>query len=97
MALPAVHWKRFSGTLGPGATVTLTHGIRTPQYPTGVIPDAVHPDMSSGTYTDDANRRIGEYQARTAANVYLSNFDGTATHYYGVICRAYHTLDGKNL
>ena len=97
MSLPTVHWKRFSGTLAAGARVTLTHGIRDGQYPNGAVLHAIHFDMSSGTYTEPPNVQIGEYQARTTQFAYLSNFDGTATHYYGVIARRYHSIDGANL
>jgi hypothetical protein len=97
MSLPTIHWARFSGTLTQGARVTIPHTLKNGQYPAGVAPNAVLFDMSSGVYTESPNRNIGEYQARTSINVYLSNFDATATHYYGIIARRYHTVDGANL
>lgn len=98
MAYPTVHWRRFSGTLGAGARVTLAHGLRDGQFPvTLAAVHAIHFDMSSGVYTEPPNVSIGEYQARTTTNFYLSNFDGAAQHFYGVIARRYHTIDSANV
>ena len=95
MAFPTVHWSRFTGTLTIGQRVTITHGLQNGLF-ANIAPNAVHFDMSTGVYTEPPNVSIGEYQARTTQYVYLSNYDPAATHYYGVVCREYHSIDDAN-
>ena len=99
MALPTIHWRRLTGTLAGGQQLAVAHGVRTGQYPAGVIPNAVLADMNSGVYSEAPNIRIGEYQARTATFIYLQNFAGAqgAPHYYAVVARKFHSIDGANL
>jgi len=100
MALPTIHWHRFAGVLTTGQSVIITHTLRNGQYPNGVMPHAVLADMSSGWYLEPPNVQIGEYQARTSQFVYLSNFDGNprlGAHFYAIIARRYHSVDGANL
>lgn len=98
MALPTIHWHHFHGTLTIGQRVTIAHTLRNGQYPFGVVPDAVLFDMDpAGNYTEAPNLQIGEYAARTANLVYLSNWDPQNTHYYSIIVRQYHSIDGQNL
>lgn len=97
MALPTIHWYGLLGWLQPGARITVFHMLRDGQYPNGSMPNAVLRDMASFAYPEPPNLRIGEYQARTTQNLYLSNYDGTAVHYYGVIARRFHSINGQNL
>jgi hypothetical protein len=98
MSLPTRHWRHFHGTLTQGARVTLAHGLRNGQYPNGVTPDAVLFDMDpAGVYVEAPNNSVGEYAARTSQSVFLSNWDSANTHYYSIIARQYHSIDGQNL
>ena len=95
MAFPTRHWRKFTGTLTAGQSTTLAHGLIANMQ--SLTPDAVHPDMDSGVYTQAANTSIGCYAASTSSTVYISNFDPSNTHYYGVIVRAYHSIDDANI
>jgi len=97
MALPTIHWYGLVGWLMPGARVTMFHMLRDGQHPNGVMPHAMLRDMASFIYLEAPNQQIGEYAPRTTQNVYLSNFDGQAVHFYGLIARRFHSIDGANL
>ena len=97
MSLPTVHFARFTGTLGAGASITIPHTLKTGQFPAGVAPHAVLADMNTGVYTAPPNVSIGCYAANDVTNVYLSNFDGASAHAYALVARRYHSIDGANL
>jgi hypothetical protein len=101
MSLPTIHWHHFHGVLTTGQSVTIPHTLRTGEYPNGVTPDAVEFDMDpAGIYMEAANIRIGEYQARTSQNVYLSNWDPASrlgAHFYSIIVRRFHSYSGQSL
>lgn len=101
MSLPTIHWHHFHGVLLTGQRVTITHTLRTGQYPLGVVPDAVEFDMDpAGIYIEAPNLQIGEYAARTSQYVYLSNWDPNprvGAHFYSIIARKFHSISGQNL
>jgi hypothetical protein len=95
--LPARHFKKFSGTATQGQMKTLSHGLKTALYPSGITPDAVLADLDSGTYTAAPNTSIGCYSTSTTAYVYLSNWDPSNSHTYSLVVRSYNSLDATNI
>ena len=91
MAFPTRHWSRITANLTAGAFAPVAHGLVAGGR--SLTPDAI---LSDNLRWGVSNVSIASYATPDATNVYLSNYDSTAAHWYDMVIRSYHSIDDQN-